>query len=208
MTERSRSVANLAILTLTVALLAGCAAGITAPSRFYILTAQAKAPMPTAGTSWNTLSIGVGPVEVASYLDRTQIVSRGSDSVLELGEFDRWAEAEPLDRGIPRVMLENLAIFLNSKRLTLMAQDPQTPVDCQLVARITGFDGTLGNQAVLTARWMLLAGDQQHIVQWEQTTIKEPTAGGGYQALVEAQSRALAELCRQIASAMESWRKQ
>lgn len=205
MTERSRSVTNLAILALTAVLFTGCAAGISAPARFYILTAPADAPLPTVGTSWNTRTIGVGPVEVAAYLDRTQIVSRSSDSVLELGEFDRWAE--PLDRSIPRVLLENLAIFLNSKRLALMAQDPRTPVDCQLVVRITGLDGTLGNQAVLTARWMLLDRDQEHIVQWEQTTIKEPTAGGGYQALVEAQSRALAQLCRQIAGAMEDWRK-
>jgi uncharacterized lipoprotein YmbA len=193
------------VLTL-MASISGCVAGKSAPARFYILSALADAPMPREnGNAWDSLNIGIGPVSIAAYLDRNQIVTRKGPSVLELAEFDRWAE--PLDQSIKGVLLENLSTLLGSKRITLVPEEDHTHLDCQVVVRITGLDGVLGQRATLNARWILLDSDRHKIIEWESTTVNEPTNAPGYQALVEAQSRDLLKLSRQIAGAMETWRR-
>lgn len=196
---------QIALFALLISL-AGCVGGKSAPARFYLLTPLASLPsQQTIDRASNPVTIGIGPVDVAAYLDRAQIVTRRGQTMLDLAEFDRWAE--PLQSSIPRVMLENLSVLLASQRLTLVPEDKHPRLDCQLVVRITRFDGVLDRHADLGVRWILFDRDHRKIIEWENTVIQEPVTAAGYQALVEAQSRALTEFCRNIAESIDSWRK-
>lgn len=196
---------QIALFALLISL-AGCVGGKSAPARFYLLAPLAPSPsQPGIDRASDPVTIGIGPVEVAAYLDRSQIVTRRGQTMLDLAEFDRWAE--PLKSSIPRVMLENLSMLLAGQRLTLVPEDEHTRLDGQLVVRITRFDGVLDRRADLGARWILFDRDHRKIIEWENTVLQEPVTGAGYQALVEAQSRALAELCRKIAESIDAWRK-
>ena len=61
------------IACVLAAALLGCApiGGTTPPSRFYLLTSLEAPPPRTNGPG-----LGVGPVRIAEYLDRPQIVTR------------------------------------------------------------------------------------------------------------------------------------
>ena len=50
--------------------------------------------------------IGVGPIEIPSYLDRPQIITRMRLHELMLNEHALWAE--PLDKALARVIALNL----------------------------------------------------------------------------------------------------
>jgi uncharacterized lipoprotein YmbA len=67
---------------------------------------------------------------------------------------------------------------------------------------VNRLDGTLGQNALLDARWTLLADKGKRIVVRKNSTISEPVSGGSYEGLVLAQSRTLARLAQEIARAI------
>jgi len=85
------------LLLSALALLAGC--GATSRS-FYVLTADGPAPA-GGGTG-----IGVGPVVLAEYLDRPNLVVARSANQLAVAEDHRWAG--DLSSSIARVTLRKL----------------------------------------------------------------------------------------------------
>ena len=76
--------------------LAGCA-GVADPTRYYVLSSAPAAPGDSAPTAISTTGVGIGPVLVPGYLNRTQIVTRGANDVVEISTYHRWAE--PLESG-------------------------------------------------------------------------------------------------------------
>jgi uncharacterized lipoprotein YmbA len=97
---------------IAVALLAVAGCGSTRPSNFYQLDEPAATRL--SGLE-RGIAVGVGPVNLEPYLDRPQIVIRGTGHKLELSEFNRWAE--PLKDSISRVIIVNLSNMLESTRV-------------------------------------------------------------------------------------------
>lgn len=91
-----------------LAMLYGCS--VTPHTNYYVLASSTEA----AAVDANPVSLGVGPVLVADYLDRVQI-TLVNDSVLVLDDFNRWGE--PLSAGITRVIMEELSAQLASGKL-------------------------------------------------------------------------------------------
>lgn len=195
-TCRSLSPVLFCILIFTAA---GC--WTTGPSRFYVLNALAS---PEAGTGLDPtrpgIAVGVGPVKIPEYLDRLQIVTRSTMSSLQLAEFERWAE--PLDKSIPRILAENLSALLGSDQVAIHPWPNALQVEYQVVVEVNRLDGTLGQNALLDARWTLLADKGKRIVLRKNSTISEPVSGGSHEGLVLAQSRTLARLAQEIARAI------
>ena len=69
---------------------------------------------------------------------------------------------------------------------------------------IRQFDGRLGEYASLNATWMIIGPDGDAPLLVRRTIIQEAVTGEGYDGLVDAQSRALAGLCRDIAKALNA----
>ena len=88
---------------LALLLLAGCAAG---SKSFYVLTADGPAP------SGGGTSIGVGPVALAEYIDRPNLVIAESPNQLAVAEDHRWAG--DLAASIARVTAANLGRRLHT----------------------------------------------------------------------------------------------
>jgi uncharacterized protein len=178
---------------------AGC--GTTGPTKFYVLNALAgsetAAPALTARPG---IAVGVGPVKIPEYLDRLQIVTRSTMSSLQLAEFERWAE--PLEKSIPRILAENLSALLGSDQIAIHPWPNALQVEYQLVVEVNRLDGTLRQNALLDARWTLLADKGKRVVVRKNSTVSEPVSGGSYEGLVMAQSRTLAQLAKEIANAI------
>ncbi len=190
------------LLGILLLLCAGCAA-TSSPSRFYLLSSlTGNGNAPVTSPSENALFVGIGPVELPRYLDRPQIMVRASGNRLELSEFDKWAE--PLDRGVTRVLLENLSLLLNTDRVVPFPFRNTPPVDYQVVATVTRFDGIPGKDAELKVNWSLVRGRDKKLVLMKRSRFYLTASEQGHEAMVSLQSRLLAELSREIASSIIS----
>lgn len=189
-----------ALVVVTALLGAGCLGGGNAPTRLYVLAPVETPALPASGAlSVGALSVGIGPVHVAGYLDRPQIVTRPNADRIDVGDFDQWGE--PLRDGISRVLAEDLARQMPSARIAVFPLRGLESFRYRAVVHVLRLDGPAGGDLVLEARWYVLdtAGKE---VALKTTRLAEPTGGAGYSAIVSAISRALAALSREIAQVL------
>jgi uncharacterized lipoprotein YmbA len=183
------------LLVFVAALLAAGCLGGTAPTRFYVLAAV-EGP---AVSGERAVSVGVGPIGLAGYLDRPQIVTRPAADKIELGEFDQWGE--PLRDGISRTLAEDLSRQMPSAKITIFPWRSLESVRYQVVVDVTRFDGPAGGDVALEARWRILDGSGKEVAS-KTTRLAESTGGAGYTLTVSSMSRALGALSREIAQTL------
>jgi len=163
--------------------------------KYYVLT-PLSGPAASAAEG-GTVSIGVGPVRLPGYLDRQQIVTRRGADEIDLGDLDRWGEA--LADGVPRTIADSLGVLLPSARIALFPW--AGTVQYQVLIDVNRFDGPLGGDLVLDARWRIVGPDRKDVVE-RRFTAREPVGAATYGAQVAAMSRALGALSREIAGAL------
>jgi uncharacterized protein len=204
-------VRRLLLLTVSIAL-ASCT-GVTDTTQYYALD-RAVASSSTAGnaasrasvsTSPSTeagtasVTIGVGPVMIPAYLDRTEIVTRTAADRVEISMFHRWAE--PLADSIARTVAEEIASRVPTDRVIAYPWRGLfgRAIQFQVVIVVVRFDGRPGGDITLDTRWRILGrnGDER---AFRRSTVTEAAAGSGYEPMVAAMNRALLTLGREIAS--------
>jgi uncharacterized lipoprotein YmbA len=187
------------MLTVLVISLAGC--GRTASTRFYTLSAMpAGDPAPPRFRTIANTAIGIGPVNLPDYLDRPQIVIRTSPHELRLAEFDKWAGA--LKHAVPRVIAENLSTLLESDQIFIFPWKSALPIRYQVIIDINRFDAQMGSHADLEAQWTVFEDDGRTPIVTHKSKIRKPAKAADYAAAVQAESRVLWELSREIAATL------
>ncbi len=147
------------------------------------------------------LIVGLELLNIPAYLDRPQIVTRIADHKLFLSESHMWAE--PLKKSIARVVCVNLSNQLNSNRVfSLPRRDRKLPLDFKIILTINRFDGRLGDEVNLSARWSLFDQNNKPLLT-RVSIISQTTEGQDYDTLVIALNRALFALSNEIAGAMK-----
>jgi hypothetical protein len=191
--------------------LAGCA--VSDPTQFYTL-GQAAASSPTAEgverkanastsrsrvAATGAVGIGVGPVLLPSYLDRSQIVVRPGADRVELSMFHRWAE--PLADGIARTLAEEISARVPTERIVIFPWPGVVArvIQYQVVVAVLRFDGRPGGDVTLDTRWRILGRDGDELA-FRRSTVIETAAGRGYEPMVAAMARALVTLGQEIAA--------
>ena len=119
--------------------------------------ARASASTPrssVAGTG--AVGVGVGPVIMPGYLDRTQIVTRTGTDQVELSMFHRWAE--PLEDGIARILAEEIGARVPTERIVMFPWRGVVAraIQYQVVVAVLRFDGRPGGDVTLDTRWRIL----------------------------------------------------
>lgn len=191
-----------AILLVAMMMLAGCA-GTSKPSKFYLLLTLPDAEGPTpAAVDIDAPSVMVGPITLAAYLDRDQIVRRSGGNELSIDEFARWGE--PLQDTFYRVLVDNLSLLLNTPRIYAFNRHDTIPADFQVVIDVIRFDSASNGDAVLSAFWTVSAQEDQTLLLTKKSVLRAPASNGGVAGLVDAQNRALTDFSREIAAAVQS----
>jgi uncharacterized lipoprotein YmbA len=193
---------RLALFLITLMALCGCL-GRSQPTRFYLL--QPISSIPAGKTDVEKaqgMRIGVGPLSIPEYVDRPQIVTLVGPHELDLADFDQWSE--PLQESVPRTLGENLSTLLSTQHIYLYPWKGSMPIDYQIEVDIIRFDATRGGDAVLNARWTILAGDSKEILVRKHSAVTQEAGGLGYEDLVAAESRLLETLSREMAAAIKS----
>jgi uncharacterized lipoprotein YmbA len=171
----------------------------TAPSNFYMLNSMStEAATGGAQSGLSDLELAIGPVSVPAYLDRPQIVTRGPGNEVTLSEFDRWAE--PLKDNITSVLTDNLSRLLPTERVSVYPSSLARDLDLRVTLEVIRFDGSMGGDVVLDARWSVIPADAEAPLRTERSGITQPASDSGYAAVVNAMNRALDSLSREIAA--------
>lgn len=184
------------LLGLSLLILAGCAR--TLPAQFYVLSPMAGTVLKESIRRDITgFTLEIGPVEIPEYLDRPQIVTRANEHELRLAEFNKWAE--PLQENISRVLTENLTNLLHTDSFIVRPWRGSQSIDYRLTLNVIGFEGSLTDTVSLSARWNIYGTGGKKLLLRKKSSYTEPVASPDYEALISAQSAALAALCRDIA---------
>ena len=178
--------------------LMGCV-GTTQPSRYYVLSVVE----PDKGRNPNGPAVSLGPVSVAKYLDRAQIVTRPTPNQLDLAEFDRWGGR--LEDNVAQVLAEDVGRRLKTARVAVFPTEPTGRTDVRVAVTITRFERVGGNNdCVLEARWRLVrpvvgANEESQLGTFSVT---KRASDSGYAATVAAMSAALGDLGVALADAV------
>ncbi|MCK9376242.1 MAG: PqiC family protein [Syntrophobacterales bacterium] len=145
--------------------------------------------------------IGIGPVKLADYLDQSMLITRTNDNQAAKAQFDRWVGS--FKDNFINVLADNIGTLLSTDRIYLYPWRQSVPIDYQVTVDVVRCDGRLGDAAWLEARWSVVQGPEKKLLKIHRSNLREPVTGPDYPALVAAQSRALAELSREIAAAIQ-----
>jgi uncharacterized lipoprotein YmbA len=160
---------------------------------------------PTAGEAQSkpsNLVLGIGPITIADYLNRQDLVTRDSQNQLKMSEFEQWAGS--FENNLVHTLADNLGFLLGTDHIHIHPWRRSLPIDYQIMVHVIRFDGKLGDRAWLTARWSIVQGQDQKVLKVKRSSIQEPVDGVGYEDLVAAQSRALTKMSREVAEVIKS----
>jgi uncharacterized lipoprotein YmbA len=198
---KTKPLLSCTLLAAMVVVFSSCM-GTSPSSRFYTLTPLPEKMGSGAGIADGALNLGIGPIRLAEYLRQPHLVTRAGDSQLKVADFDRWAGT--FEDNFVQVVVENMSALLGTDHIYVYPFQAVLPVDYQIVLNVVRFDGELGKSASLVVRWSILRGADKTPLVIKRSSIDEPSDDSDYTALVGAQSRAVARLCREMAVFLNS----
>lgn len=183
------------VFMVLVAMLGGIAACSSSPtSRFYTLDASYDGPIHAIGDR----QIGIGPFEMARYLDRPQIVIRGSGNRVVISEFDRWADALP--ERFEHVLVRDIVIATGSPAVLSHPWRRDFSPAYRVTGIVDRFEADRDGNVVLEVRWAVLGGADSDIEETFRSIYTERAEPGDYDTTVAAMSRAIAAFAADIAA--------
>jgi uncharacterized lipoprotein YmbA len=189
-------------LVLGAPTLSGCAAlfdGESAPINYYVLSA-APADRATAPLGGGPI-FAVAPVRVPQYLSQKWIVTKTGENEIDLAENDQWGS--PLSDDIASVLSENLSTMIPSDRVVQLPVSAAVPVDYEVRVEIVGFERQPDGGVVLAARWTVFGDGGRRLVAMTRSGFRAEDVPNDYPSITKAMSSLLAELSREIASALQ-----
>ena len=194
-----------AILLVVFLFMGGCTllgGGTYHPSKNYVLNSMySKEPPPQPVADLSDIGILVGPIRMAMYLDRSDVVIRNSQNEIEIADFASWAG--PLPENFSRVLAENLSLWLNTKKVAIFPGTKLAFYDYSVGVNVTRFDGRPGDKAHLRARWVILDKKRKNLLFQEHTVLSQPIENDSIEAMIASQSRTVVDFSREIAEAIK-----
>lgn len=162
---------------------------------YYYLTPTLEAEKTTTQHTNNTLQlIGIGPVEIAEYLTRSQIIDNQADNTLTMSENAYWAE--PLDKSVTRVIALNLTQLNNSRSFVNFPWRGDSKPHYSLRLHIDNLSRS-GKNASINATWELVDHNNKNTVV-RHNFLRSLPAETGAKGLAQAYSQLLAELAKEM----------
>jgi len=183
-------IVKLAALCAVAAHLFSCAPA----KNYYLLTPEGSAP------SGGGMGIGVGPVALAAYLDRPNLVFQEGANRLALAESHRWAG--DLENNIASVVATNLGRRKGTGNVRTYPWGDDSQLRYQISIDIRQLHGTANGDAFIDAAWRVYSLPDRRMISSKSWSGTEPLQVDGYDELAAAQSRLLARLSTQIANSM------
>ena len=191
-----------AAMTILVLAAAGCVTKPSPPASFYMVGPLAPAPASVPAETKNPKAmIAVETVRVPAYLDRNQIVTTEDGTQYYLADFNHWAE--PLSDSLTRTVAENLSRMLAGESADVFPSARAIPFDYSVNVEVLRLDGRMNDHVTLDARWAIFGPDERDLLHVSKSQYRETVGGNTYKELVTAYSRAVENLCRDVAASLK-----
>ena len=155
MKMKLQSTLTLLALTFVMVPLGGCSflKPKEDPTQFYVLRSQPGNPSTKVPGGQADVAIRIGPWRFPGYLSSTPIiVANGTNTVKRL-DFHHWAE--PLDKGVSRVLAESLSESLNTPRVAIYPDDTDVQDGYEVLYTVFKFEGAVGGSVTLEVYWQV-----------------------------------------------------
>jgi uncharacterized lipoprotein YmbA len=184
------------------ALTAGCLTlgGGSHPTNFYLLSAMPQEDAEETSEAAKLL-VGVGPIAVPEYLNRSQLVVRTGTNELRLDELHQWAE--PLADGIARVVAANLTELLPVEAIYFPWRSSRS-IDYQLVVQVASFETDPAGAATLELSWAIRQPGTSERLMGRSDVYRIEGTGTSSADRVSAMSQALEAFSRDVAAVLRA----
>jgi uncharacterized protein len=159
---------------------------------YFYLTPQSTTTADPKGEI--TQLIGIGPVEIAEYLARSQIIDNQTDNTLNMAENAYWAE--PLDISIARVIALNLTQLNNTRSFVSFPWRSDSKPRYSLRVRIDNLSRS-DSKATINATWELVDNEAKNKLL-RRNFIRTTISSSGAKGLAQAYSQLLADLSNEM----------
>ncbi len=175
------------------------ACATTPPPQFYILETLSPVAEPPAAQAKNR-QIGLGPISLPALLERKQIVTRSGNGVVNIAEFQQWAE--PLKDNIAQVLRQNLSQRQPNNLIRAYPWSAYGTVDYRIIIDITRVDAELGQWTRLDVNWSVMSESTHTIIKNAHSTFQRKLDDSSYQAVVLGLSHLFSDFSDDLAQAI------
>ncbi len=165
-------------------------------SRTFVLNSLAR----VSASGLQGATLGVGPVRLPGYLDRSQMVTRIGVNELDISHENWWGES--LEKQVAESLSGNLTALLGPDRTVQYPWVLSDPPDFTVEVTFLSFEANSRGYVVADAWWRVRAWadpDRQIVMESAQQEPLETLDGA---SVAEALSRALEALSREIAASV------
>jgi len=201
MTKNTYLLRRFLLASLLTLLINGCGAKQPPIAYYNLVPLPTEQHRPAANGTPPPLAIGIGPVLLPDALSREQVATRLDQERLKYNDLHRWSGA--LADDFTSVLTEDIAAQLPEQAtVAVFPWGSYFQPTHRLVITVSRFDGALGGDVVLAARWTITNNSGKETILSRKSTIQVKVTGDEYRDLVTAQSRAVADLSAEIAAAL------
>lgn len=197
--KQTTSIHLFSIIVLLCLVASGCQQ--SPRKNYYLLSATPTAQQSDANQN-NTIThtIGLGPIELADYLERSHMVRNRDANRLQVTDVDHWGE--PLEKGIARVLAINL---MNHDSARLVEQFPwRSDATPHFSVRLSIYDLQLMNgTAAMNASWKLIDNNTKAVLSQHHFVRRQPS-GESADQIAKAYSELLADLASEMDKALRA----
>jgi uncharacterized protein len=193
---------GLVFMLVPVILLSACRS-FTPPVRYYTIS---SITLPAAGAGVigkRAVTIGILPVELPGYIDRTQMVRRDGPNRLDVSSLHRWAGYP--DKLVQQVIEDDLQALMPHARIVNVPSAAGLKPDVTVAFRFLELIGTVDRKMLLSAVWDIGERNAPAALQSHRIRIVQPIKNASFSALAAAHSRVLATLCRRVAESLQAY---
>lgn len=186
-----------------LAVFSGCRS-LSLPVTYYTLSPLAASSAKTAVNDHVAVTIGILPVELPGYANRTQMVIRKGPNQLEISSLHRWADYP--DRLVQQIIAENLQVLVPHAHIVTSPWPVGLKPDITIAFKFGELIATTEKQVLLNGMWSIAGLDSMSAAKLYQVNLVEPIRRAGFDKLAAAHSHVLAILCRQVAESLQPLR--
>ncbi len=153
----------------------------------------------------DAVMLGLGPIRMPEYLNRSQIVTRGANAEMQVDEFSRWSE--PLTTSLMRIVAADVDNLLQDVVVVVFPYETlvRDQVNYRLIGDVGRFEADYMGRILLEVQWGVADINGEVIVPMRRNRYQiQASVVGDSGAVVVAMNDALGQFSRDIATKLEA----
>ena len=153
----------------------------------------------------DAVMLGIGPLSIPDYLNRSQIVTRDVDAQMRVDDFSRWTE--PLVDSMYRIISTDVDNLLHGVVVVMYPYEAvvRSHLDYRLVGDVNRFDADSSGLVVLEIQWAIVDTEANLLVPARRNRYQaQMVTSGDYGAMVAAMNDVLSQFSRDVADRLKA----